>query len=131
MLLGFKRQFAQYVEEGTKTHTIRAIRKIEPRVGEICHCYVDPRQKTMRLLGRFECNRVQDVVIQRLSEDPTVEGIGIRIDGELLSPDEREAFLWRDGFRGSGESATKQAYDFWSGNVLPWHGHLIHWRFKK
>lgn len=51
MLLGFKRQFAKYVEEGSKTHTVRGFRKISPKVGDICHCYVDPRQKTMRLLG--------------------------------------------------------------------------------
>ena len=27
MLLGFKRRFAPYVEDGSKTHTIRATRK--------------------------------------------------------------------------------------------------------
>ena len=58
MLLGFKRRFAPFVEEGSKTHTIRAKRKIAPKVGETCHCYVDPRQKTMRLLGRWTCVKV-------------------------------------------------------------------------
>lgn len=130
MLLGFKRQFAPFVEDGSKTHTIRAVRKIAPRVGETAHCYVDPRQKTMRLLGRFLVVRVQAFVMERLSEDPTVEGIGIRIEGELLSPDEREAFFHRDGFREPGRSATNQAFDFWSVRVLPWHGQIIHWDFQ-
>ena len=131
MLLGFKRQFAPFVEDGSKTHTVRAIRKIPPRVGEMCHLYVDPRQKTMRLLGRFVCVRVQDFLMERLSENPTIEGIGIRIDGELLSPDERESFFWRDGFREPGRSSTEQAYGFWAGRILPWRGHIIHWgRFR-
>jgi hypothetical protein len=66
MLLGFKRRFAPFVEEGSKTHTIRAKRKIRPKVGEVCHCYVDPRQKSMRLLGRFPCVKVETIDI---SED--------------------------------------------------------------
>lgn len=38
MLLGFKKQFAAYVEEGSKTHTIRAPRAIRPKPGaEQCH----------------------------------------------------------------------------------------------
>jgi hypothetical protein len=132
MLLGFKRRFAPFVEEGSKTHTIRAIRKIVPKVGEMCHCYVDPRQKSMRLLGRFECVLVQDFVMERISTDPTVEGIAVSIDGERLSPDEREAFFHRDGFREPGRSATQQAYDFWANleRPLPWHGHLIHWKWE-
>jgi hypothetical protein len=64
VLLGFKERFAPFVEEGSKTHTIRAKRKIRPRVGEICHCYANPRQKSMRLLGRFECIRVEDLRIE-------------------------------------------------------------------
>lgn len=34
MLLGFKKRFAPMVEDGSKTHTIRAKRKIRPRVGK-------------------------------------------------------------------------------------------------
>lgn len=133
MLVGFKRQFARFVEEGSKTHTIRAPRadgKI-PVNGETLHCYVDPRQKTMRLLGRFKCTLVQEVSFARVSEDPGPDGIGVFIDGAILAPDEREALFVRDGFRQPGRSATQQAWDFWSGTgiYLPWNGYLIHWKF--
>jgi hypothetical protein len=131
MLLGFKRQFAPYVEEGSKTHTIRAQRadrKI-PRVGEVLHCYVDPRQKTMRLLGRFKCSRVEPIEI--------VGGYGgiaqIIIAGESLDPPEMEALARRDGFRTGG---LREMEAFWvkTHGIAPsyvFHGNLIHWEFPK
>jgi hypothetical protein len=57
MLLGVKRRFAEFVEDGSTRRTIRGYRKMPPKIGEVCHCYVDPRPKTMRLLGRWLCAR--------------------------------------------------------------------------
>lgn len=132
MLIGFSQRFANFVEEGSKTHTIRQLRRDGkvPRIGELLYCYVNPRQPTMRLIGRFQCVRVQRICFE-FSEDPGPDGISIKIDGVLLSPDEREAFFYRDGFRRMGSSATQQALEFWSGNRLPWIGNLIHWKFAE
>ncbi len=130
MLLGFKRQFAPFVEEGSKTHSVRSDRKIAPRIGETCHCYVDPRQKTMRLLGRFPCTGIDRIKIEAARHP---DRLVIRINGQALSNDEAEAFLWRDGFRDrTGETfpAMAQARRFWV-NRLPHEGPLIHWRFDK
>lgn len=130
MLLGFKRRFAPYVLDGTKTHTIRATRKIRPKVGEICHCYVDPRQRTMKLLGRWPCVAVQKISIQKAVHPARLL---IRIDGELLSNDEAEALLYRDGFRDkSGETfeAMAQAREFWELR-LPFGGDIIHWEWSR
>lgn len=102
MLLGFKRRFAPFVEEGSKTHTIRALRALRPRVGETCHCYVDPRQKTMRLLGRFECVKVEPIEIYERGSGT----FGVVIAGEELTPDEKDALAWRDGFRSYNPSET-------------------------
>jgi hypothetical protein len=136
MLLGFKRQFAPFVEEGSKTHTIRARRLIRPRVGEICHCFVDPRQKTMRLLGRFPCVRVEPVTIIIPPDAP----IEIWIAGVCLSPGEANAFAWRDGFRPELRCEAAGAMRlFWQavhgrkffdvrGRMI-FDGDLIHWRF--
>jgi hypothetical protein len=126
VLLGFKRRFATFVEEGSKTHTIRGKRAIAPKPGEICHCYVDPRQKTMRLLGRWPCVRVEPIRIE-----PAVHParLVIRIDDNALSDDETEALLVRDGFRESNAEtypAMAQARDFWE-DRLPFTGTLIHW----
>jgi hypothetical protein len=120
MLLGFKRQFAPRVEDGRKTHTIRAKRKRRPRPGETCHCYVDPRQKTMRLLGRWACRRVEDIEF-RVSD--TCE-VSVWVDGQPLDEDQRECLARADGF--SDFAAMMQ---FWKGR-LPFAGDLIHWHYR-
>ncbi len=124
MLMNFKAQFAPYILEGSKTHTIRAKRKITPRVGEICHCYTGLRQKGAKLLGRWKCTAVQEIEIRATSTVPWLE---VLIDGERLGRDEAECFLHRDGFRGTS-SATSEAEQFWRAK-LPFDGHLIHWKF--
>lgn len=125
MLLGFKRRFAPFVEDGSKTHTIRGMRKIAPRVGEMCHCYVDPRQKTMRLLGRFLCVKVQHIVIDGGWELLSDEFLGeVRVDGVRLDVDELDALAHRDGFRSGGFA---EMMEFWRGR-LPFEGNIIHWR---
>jgi hypothetical protein len=126
MLLGFQRRFAAYVEEGSKTHTIRALRLRPPRVGEICHCYEDPRQKSMRLLGRFPCVKVETIVIWESTSGPAV-----KVDGVQLAGDECNALAWRDGFRDQGHAnAFRSMMQFWAGR-LPFHGQIIHWRYTK
>jgi hypothetical protein len=136
MLLGFKRQFAPFVEDHSKTHTIRGIRKIPPRVGEICHCYVDPRQKTMRLLGRWPCVRIEEIVIEGiwLKHGDVFRG-SIHLAGNRLDENERDLLAWRDGFRheslnereglGYGGCFTLMM-EFWR-ERLPFVGQIIHW----
>ena len=126
MLLGFRRQFEPSVLDGSKSHTIRSIRKFPPNVGEICHCYVDPRQKTMRLLGRWPCVRVEHIRIERGSFSWPLK---IWIDGAKLDNSEVEALFWRDGFRGGPTNASFQAAQFWK-QRLPFEGHIIHWNWN-
>jgi len=131
MLLGFKRRFAPFVEDGTKTHTIRGARKNQPRVGETCHCYVDPRQKTMRLLGRFPCVRVEAIVID-YREWNVHAPLVVTIDSVRLTDEEADALFERDGFRdktGETYQHMHQAAEFWRERTFPFQGHLIHWRY--
>ncbi len=129
MLLGFKRRFAPYVEDGSKTHTIRAIRKNPPRVGETCHCYVDPRQKTMRLLGRWPCVKVETIDIDSVPDYHWTD-VEVTIDGVRLSMDECNALAWRDGFRSSKfNNHFEEMVAFWNGR-LPFRGHVIHWKWS-
>lgn len=139
MLLGFKRIFAPFVEDGSKFHTIRATRKVPPRVGETCNCYVDPRQKTMRLLGRWPCVRVQDIVLSRATRPGTCEmhpWLFIEVDGVCLDFDESNEFAWRDGFRERGPArALEFMTEYWVAEMarhpthrtFPFRGHLIWW----
>ena len=133
MLLGFKRQFEPYVEDGSKRHTIRARRKKRPRPGEVCHCYVDPRQKSMRLLGRWPCTKVEEIKIEALN----YPHLRIVIEGYVLDAIETEQLLWRDGFRPTkaqasyGLSSTALAWQFWEKRLkrARFVGDLIHWDF--
>jgi hypothetical protein len=123
MLLGFKPRFESKILDKSKRHTIRPKRKKRPRPGQPCHCYVNPRQKTMRLLGRWYCVRVQDIWIKVARFGPKGPAIGyaILVDGDRLKADEREALAIADGFENFGEMM-----EFWSGR-LPFHGDIIHW----
>ena len=140
MLLGFKQQFAAFVEDGSKTHTIRGVRKISPRVGEICHCYVDPRRKTMRLLGRWPCVKVEPVTLD-FEHCGIAYLLRITVGDHTLSSDEAAALAWRDGFRENPQvtlSALDEMARFWinTGRLSdcvdsrPWHGQIIHWNAR-
>lgn len=120
------------VEDGSKTHTIRGKRKITPRVGEICHCYVDPRQKTMRLLGRWECVKVEEIRIEGGREKRSGDFFGsVHIDGNRLDGDELDGLAWRDGFRSNGrDGAFTEMLEFWKGR-LPFKGYVIHWDYNR
>ncbi len=107
MILGFKRRFARYVREGSKTHTIRAGERW--KVGDRCDCYVDPRQTTMTLLGRWRCAKVERIVIYERREGT----FGVVIGRNELAPDEKDAFAWRDGFREEAEAPFVQMIRFW------------------
>jgi hypothetical protein len=135
MLLGFKERFAPMVEDGSKTHTIRAKRTAQPRVGETCHCYTGLRQKGARLLGRWECLKVQDIRIQlRCRKDGFPIDLGIWVDGQRLDPDEVNQLAWRDGFRPVRKcDAWVAMFHFWHDvhGLGPFAGNLIHWKFKK
>jgi hypothetical protein len=133
MLLGFKRQFAPMVLDGSKTHTIRARRKIPARVGETCHCYVDPRQKSMQLLGRWECVRIEPIFIVPF---PMPEGAAWHLDiwiaGSELTPDEAVEFAWRDGFRPVRRCDALISMGHWWAalkRIDAFQGHLIHWKY--
>jgi hypothetical protein len=148
MLLGFKARFVPYILEGSKTHTIRAIRQKPPKVGEICHCYTGlrrrgpiiqklasgdvVRQKMTRLLGRWPCVRVESITILDSLVNPSIPLL-VWIGDTPLQPEEADQLFWRDGFRDEGgETYTHlhQAADFWKGR-LPFRGHVIHWRWTE
>jgi hypothetical protein len=132
MLLGFKRRFVPFILDGTKTHTIRAKRKVRPRPGEMCHCYVDPRQKTMALLGRWRCTRIDEIVIDRTGDDEAL--LAVTINGARLTPAEADLFFYRDGFRDRGTGQfphIRQAAAFWARQNFPFVGDLIHWQFEE
>lgn len=125
MLLNFQARFVPFIEAGEKTHTIRATRKVTPKVGEICHCYTGLRRKGARLLGRWTCLRVEKIEIEGGWETLSGEFFGdVKIENVSLLHDEREQLARRDGFGSFAEMA-----EFWRGR-LPFNGTIIHWEFS-
>jgi hypothetical protein len=119
MMLGFQQRFEKKILAKEKRHTIRDKRKgRQIRLGDRLDCYVNPRQKSMRLLGRWPCTRLQNIQIWRQTVRSRAK---VRIDGQLLSIDEREALARSDGF--PNFAAMMQ---FWRGR-LPFRGDMIHW----
>jgi hypothetical protein len=150
MMLGFKRRFAPYVLDGSKTHTIRGLRKDgkTAKPGETLHCYVDPRQKSMLLLGRWECVRVEMTEFYTRADGT----VALFLEKESLSLEEKNLLAYRDGFRSDDPFLEMMRY--WMGTrgkiigicvtkkckpleprvvrgEIAFVGHLTHWRFDE
>lgn len=132
-LYNFQKRFVSFIEAGTKRHTIRAARKTTERPGNTVHLYTGLRQKGARLLGRFTCTKVEDIVIRAGRNRCGACGvfhapgcapgeIEVLIEGAALDRDEKELLARRDGF-----SHFAEMMEFWTGR-LPFHGQVIHWK---
>lgn len=125
-LYNFKSQFAPWILDGSKKHTIRPERRNPDKPGNKVHLYTGLRTRACRRLLVAECTAVRHIRIDQQ---------GIAIDGEQLSPDECNAMAFTDGFR---EWGIERAFEFlvacWSdGSIaaryrLPFVGHIIHWK---
>jgi hypothetical protein len=123
MTLGFKRQFAPMVEDGSKTHSIREDLEDRWHPGVPVDAFVDPRQKTMRrLIPRTPCVKTERIVISQRRY-----GVEVIIGGVKLDDSEKEAFAFRDGFRKQKGHYFEEMMAYWKGQ-LPFKGKLIHWR---
>lgn len=88
----------------------------------------------MRLLGRWECVKVETIVISKtgcvylaprlwvqewLRDNPSAQWEFVK-----LSADEKDSLAKADGFQGG----FSEMVQFWDGR-LPFIGHVIHWAF--
>ena len=115
-LYNFQKRFAPFIMRGEKTHTIRALRAYPDMPGKTMHLYTGLRTKKAKLLMRVRCTRVESIQITSHGD--------VRVGGELLALDERNALAKRDGFGDFAEMLL-----FWRSptNRLPFRGHIIHW----
>jgi hypothetical protein len=116
-LYNFQKRFAEAVESGAKTHTIRGRRAHPDKPGNTLHLYTGLRQKGSRLLLRAICTKVEEITISEVGD--------IVIDGNQLSDDECFVLATRDGFEDRCDMLK-----FWDGR-LPFEGHVIHWKAGK
>lgn len=139
---GFKKYFAPQIEDGSKTHTIRAHRRRHAHVGEQVQLFTGMRTRHCRkIIPDPICISVLPIII--MSSDLIEAGIAyIAINGEPLHRDEIEEFAALDGFdpvrlRGHapgnliGATARETMGRFWAtenpGSVFQ--GVIIRWRF--
>src|SRR5262249_29422194 len=114
----FQPRFVPFILDGRKQHTIRAYRRnFREQAGNVCHLYTGLRQPGARLLGRFFCTRVENIVI--------TPGRMVRVGGEWLEPSEYGRLARADGFESSAAMM-----DFWTGR-LPFNGQIIHWQWNQ
>jgi len=124
-ILNFYEQFAEPVEKGIKTQTIRKVRKRPIKVGETLYLYTGNRfKRTQRLLCKGKCTQVKNVLI---SNPFATHSIDIYLDGTRLNKEEAEAFCIADGF----ESMIDFAKFFHKQHRLPFFGAFIKWKLVK
>lgn len=119
-LLNFQKRFAPLVKSGTKTQTIRAMRKRPFKEGDKLYCYSGLRTKHTEKLGEFECKEVRQVRIKEdyISLNEII--IGREIDTGYSSSDK---FARADGF----ENFEVMKRWFQKVHGLPFRGQLIKW----
>lgn len=129
-LYNFRPRFVPYVLDGTKTHTIRAERKVEDEPGSTMHLFTGLRTKKARLLLRAPMVKWEPIVI-----DPAKRLIAL--SETQLREDEMNALAWRDGFRpewlGLKVSPFDLMLEFWRDahpHVARFAGRLKHWDFE-
>jgi len=118
--LSFQKRFADRVERGEKTHSIRSRRKrpAEWALGKTVHLFTAMRTRSCRRLGS---GTIIDVV------DITITESGIYLDEQFI----RDR-VWLDSFAvQDGFADWHDFLAFFSANyALPWSGSMIKWRLK-
>ena len=86
----FKKQFVPKILDRSKPHTVRRRRKRPTKKGDMLMLYTGMRTKKCELIAISECIKVVPIEI--------IRGVGVRLDGQLLSEEETHAFAKADGF---------------------------------
>lgn len=112
----FKKQFAPSVKDGSKTSTIRALRKKgeHAKMGDHLQLYYGMRTKHCRKLLDAVCTGSTPISI---TED------GIELNQQMVAPDHRDGIAKRDGFE-----SWEGLRDFIAEeHGFPFNGALITW----
>lgn len=127
-LYNFDPRFVPKILAGEKTHTIRAHRAHPDKPGNTLHLYCGLRHKSVQLLMRVSCVKIEEIAISLAPENlPFDDGarVFVTIDGTVLHRSECETLARRDGF-----DSFDEMLKFWDGR-LPFEGQIIHWRVIK
>ena len=98
MLLGFKKQFVQPIQLGTKVLTIRRKRKIQPKIGERLYMYTGLRTANCEKISDNETLISVQKVHLHIYRITNYTTINIKIDGRYLTESEMRKLAVYDGF---------------------------------
>lgn len=112
----FKKRFADAVESGAKSQTIRAPRKRHARPGELVQLYTGMRTKQCRRLGYDVCKDVLAIDLDFSSDTITLEDSSvIKRRSQLDELAQRDGFADWDEMKSFWPNAT-----FFSGVLIMW-----------
>lgn len=116
-LYNFKKQFAPYIKDGSKPHTIRAIRKHPAKPGDTLFLYTGLRTKYVeKLIEPPTCTAVKTIIMLKSFHVFMLDGILTEMDCnefhirwiynrpqhvsfKELNESEKNILAWHDGFR--------------------------------
>lgn len=148
-LYNFQERFVPFIQDGTKTHTIRAIRKYPQKVGALMHLFYGLRTKSAkRIISAQPCKKVNTIIITRDYKIYLIEGVMNARECELfgrtknkskafcyniLNTNEKDELSWRDGFRIDDKGTRIGCFDlmfrWWKQtHELPFAGHIQYWK---
>lgn len=113
----FQKQFVPMILDRSKVHTIRKRRKRPTKAGDMLMLYTGMRTKQCELIAISDCIKVSPISI--------IRGVGVRLEGNLLSDEEVHALARADGF-----SDGWQFFDFFDRypfEVISSELELIYW----
>jgi len=125
-LLNFNKKFADNVETGLKTQTIRAFRKYPIEGGDTLYLYTGLRSKYSKKLRQVRCKIVFDIEITKnsiLIEPGWKTMSGLDCQSRLTATHHLDQFAKLDGF-----SSWREMKEWWlRDHGLPFRGMLIMW----
>lgn len=150
-LFNFQERFVEFIRNGSKTHTIRSIRKYPQKVGELMHLYCGLRTKhTQRIIEAPACKAVKTIFILPdqsvfiVDEIMTAPEAQHPLDNELerlifnekslcLNILQKNELAWNDGFRPDNAKSNEGSFElmirWWSAtHQLPFAGHINYWK---
>lgn len=120
----FQTRFVEPILGGIKDQTIRAPRKVPPKIGGVMHLFTGMRTKACKRIATVTCTEILKIDISPFYFRGYV-WLGANDNATTLSSEpELQAFARRDGF-----SSSEEMCDFWqaSHGALLFRGEVYRW----
>jgi len=114
MILGFKKQFVEKINNGTKIHTIREDKHDRWKVGREIQMATGVRSRNYNQFNHGICWAIQTIEITHLPGR-----VEVLVDGRFIGGSELDELARNDGFKGR--------FEFFEWFNSDFKGKIIHW----